>query len=89
MYSNTSYDGVHQLEWQLNENQFLCFFVGSNLSFQFPGSSEANYSSYTLYLEHLGGFLPLLKGKKISKIRPDFVIYDPQFTGALLSFKLV
>merc|ERR1719225_1793805 len=26
-------------------------------------------SAYTLYLEHLGGFLPILKGKRVSKIR--------------------
>ena len=37
--------------------------------------------TYTLYLEHLGGFLPILKGKKVSKIRPEFVIYDPTLTG--------
>lgn len=33
---------------------------------------------YTLYLEYLGGLVPLLKGKKTSKIRPEFVIFDPQ-----------
>ena len=38
-------------------------------------------SSYTLYMEHLGGFLPLLKGKKVCKIRPEFVIFDPQLSG--------
>ena len=31
-----------------------------------------------LFLEHLGGFLPLLKGKRVSKLRPEFIIYDPQ-----------
>lgn len=36
---------------------------------------------YTLYLEYLGGLVPLLKGKKTSKIRPEFVIFDPQATG--------
>ena len=48
-------------------------------------SSSNNFqtasSSYTLYMEHLGGFLPLLKGKKVCKIRPEFVIFDPQLTG--------
>lgn len=42
---------------------------------------EANQSSgtcYTLYLEFLGGLVPLLKGKRTSKIRPEFVIFDPQ-----------
>lgn len=35
---------------------------------------------YTLYLEYLGGLVPLLKGKKTSKIRPEFVIFDPQLS---------
>ncbi|XP_049821138.1 tubby-related protein 4 isoform X2 [Aethina tumida] len=42
---------------------------------------ENNLSSgtcYTLYLEYLGGLVPLLKGKRTSKIRPEFVIFDPQ-----------
>ncbi|XP_074661858.1 tubby-related protein 4-like [Tubulanus polymorphus] len=33
---------------------------------------------YTLYLEYLGGLIPLLRGKRASKIRPEFVIYDPK-----------
>lgn len=50
--------------------------------------------SFTLYLEHLGGLVPLLKGRRISKIRPEFVIFDPQYDGIefdyyfLISFKL-
>lgn len=36
---------------------------------------------YTLYLEYLGGLVPLLKGKRTSKIRPEFVIFDPQVEG--------
>ncbi|CAG9773004.1 unnamed protein product [Ceutorhynchus assimilis] len=42
---------------------------------------DCNISSgtcYTLYLEYLGGLVPLLKGKRTSKIRPEFVIFDPQ-----------
>lgn len=39
---------------------------------------------YTLYLEYLGGLLPLLKGKRTSKIRPEFVIFDPQTEGKSL-----
>ncbi|CAD7089983.1 unnamed protein product [Hermetia illucens] len=39
-------------------------------------------SCYTLYLEYLGGLVPLLKGKRISKIRPEFVIFDPQVEEA-------
>lgn len=38
---------------------------------------------YTLYLEYLGGLVPLLKGKKTSKIRPEFVIFDPQVSSKL------
>ena len=51
-----------------------------------PASSNSfptTASSYTLYMEHLGGFLPLLKGKKVCKIRPEFVIFDPQLTGGI------
>lgn len=45
---------------------------------------DSNLSSgtcYTLYLEYLGGLVPLLKGKRTSKIRPEFVIFDPQVEG--------
>lgn len=45
---------------------------------------EANVGSgtcYTLYLEYLGGLVPLLKGKRTSKIRPEFVIFDPQLAS--------
>ena len=31
----------------------------------------------TTYFQHLGGFLPILKGRKTSKIKPEFVIFDP------------
>lgn len=40
--------------------------------------SLSSGACYTLYLEYLGGLVPLLKGKRTSKIRPEFVIYDPQ-----------
>lgn len=46
---------------------------------------DSNISSgtcYTLYLEYLGGLVPLLKGKRTSKIRPEFVIFDPQVEDA-------
>ncbi|XP_060839341.1 tubby-related protein 4 [Rhopalosiphum padi] len=33
---------------------------------------------YVLYMEYLGGLVPLLKGKRISMLRPEFVIFDPQ-----------
>lgn len=39
---------------------------------------EASGGHYTLYLEYLGGLIPLLKGKRASKLRPDFVIFDPK-----------
>ncbi|XP_038076860.1 tubby-related protein 4-like [Patiria miniata] len=41
---------------------------------------DANPSSscYTLFLEYLGGLVPLLKGRRVSKLRPEFVIYDPK-----------
>ncbi|CAI9551610.1 unnamed protein product [Staurois parvus] len=36
---------------------------------------------YTLYLEYLGGLVPVLKGRRISKLRPEFVIMDPKTDG--------
>ena len=54
--------------------------VGNDLDLIFcftRHGDEAMGSNYTIYLEHLGGFLPILKGKKTSKIKPEFVIFDP------------
>ncbi|XP_030371459.1 tubby-related protein 4 isoform X2 [Scaptodrosophila lebanonensis] len=51
---------------------------------------DSNLSSgtcYTLYLEYLGGLVPLLKGKRTSKIRPEFVIFDPQVNDSSLYFQ--
>ncbi|XP_023176888.2 tubby-related protein 4 isoform X1 [Drosophila hydei] len=51
---------------------------------------DSNLSSgtcYTLYLEYLGGLVPLLKGKRTSKIRPEFVIFDPQVNDNSLYFQ--
>jgi len=39
---------------------------------------ESSGGHYILYLEYLGGLIPLLKGKRASKLRPDFVVYDPK-----------
>uniref|UniRef100_A0A6Q2Z461 Tubby-related protein 4 n=1 Tax=Esox lucius TaxID=8010 RepID=A0A6Q2Z461_ESOLU len=39
---------------------------------------EAGGPCYTLYLEHLGGLVPILKGRRISKLRPEFIIMDPK-----------
>ncbi|KAH8268664.1 hypothetical protein KR026_011444 [Drosophila bipectinata] len=52
---------------------------------------DSNLSSgtcYTLYLEYLGGLVPLLKGKRTSKIRPEFVIFDPQVNGKMIFITL-
>ncbi|KAG8189031.1 hypothetical protein JTE90_025471 [Oedothorax gibbosus] len=35
-------------------------------------------ATYTMFLEYLGGLVPLLKGKRVSKLRPEFVIFEPQ-----------
>ncbi len=39
---------------------------------------ETSGGHYTLYLEYLGGLIPLLKGKRASKIRPEFIVFDPK-----------
>lgn len=53
---------------------------------------DCNISSgtcYTLYLEYLGGLVPLLKGKRTSKIRPEFVIFDPQIEGKFNQYSVL
>lgn len=39
--------------------------------------SQSSGTCYTLYLEFMGGLIPILKGKRSCKIRPEFVIFDP------------
>uniref|UniRef100_A0A1A9WPG2 SOCS box domain-containing protein n=1 Tax=Glossina brevipalpis TaxID=37001 RepID=A0A1A9WPG2_9MUSC len=50
-------------------------------------SSISSGTCYTLYLEYLGGLVPLLKGKRTSKIRPEFVIFDPQVNDSNVFFQ--
>jgi hypothetical protein len=42
-------------------------------------------------MEYLGGLVPLLKGKRISMLRPEFVIFDPQVDGKYINtlFKFI
>lgn len=42
-------------------------------------------ATYVLYLEYLGGLIPLLTAKRVSKICPDFIIFDPQMKSNHLS----
>lgn len=50
-------------------------------------SPEAGGPCYTLYLEYLGGLVPILKGRRISKLRPEFVIMDPKTDGKAGGFR--
>jgi hypothetical protein len=40
-------------------------------------SSDNNEEFYILYLEYLGGLIPLLTARRVSKLKPDFTIFDP------------
>ncbi|XP_045766051.1 tubby-related protein 4 isoform X2 [Maniola jurtina] len=61
--------------------------AGARLHCTMLRHDDEEAGAYTLYLEHLGGLVPLLKGRRTSKIRPEFVIFDPQaeecVTGSL------
>ncbi|RWS14272.1 tubby-related protein 4-like protein [Dinothrombium tinctorium] len=66
-----------------NIRNFVSFPPASNIRLQCTlirhDDDIVNASTtYILYLEHLGGLIPLLKGKRASKLRPEFVIFDPQ-----------
>jgi hypothetical protein len=41
-------------------------------------------TTYVLYLEYLGGLVPILKGKRASRLKPEFVIYDPQAEDSVI-----
>lgn len=36
------------------------------------------FGGYILYLEYLGGLIPLLRAKRTSKLKPEFIVYDPK-----------
>ncbi|BES87926.1 WD domain, G-beta repeat [Nesidiocoris tenuis] len=46
---------------------------------------DLSANCYTLFLEYLGGLVPLLKGKRTSKLKPEFVIFDPQVADCTCS----
>lgn len=48
-----------------------------------PESTPPSTVCYVLYMEYLGGLVPLLKGKRISILKPEFVIFDPQVDGKI------
>jgi len=62
---------------QINGGRLYCTMIRHDEDYLSSGPY------YTLYLEYLGGLVPLLKGKRTSKIRPEFVIFDPQAEGTL------
>lgn len=82
---------------------FVCYPLKSNLRLQctmkridldIENSSSTNSSNYSgpiyvLYLEYLGGLIPLLTAKRASKICPDFIIFDPEMASSHLSFDSV
>ena len=50
-----------------------------------PTTTNLSGATYVLYLEYLGGLIPLLTAKRVSKICPDFIIFDPQIKTPHLS----
>ena len=66
--------------------EFVCYPLKSSLRLQctmkrLDDDKDKPTSSgpiYVLYLEYLGGLIPLLTAKRVSKICPDFIIFDPQ-----------
>ncbi|XP_059056660.1 tubby-related protein 4 [Achroia grisella] len=75
---------AHTIRCTVPESSELRRFVsrppaaGGRLHCTMLRHDDEEAGAYTLYLEHLGGLVPLLKGRRTSKIRPEFVIFDPQ-----------
>lgn len=63
--------------------------TGARLHCTMLRHDDEEAGAYTLYLEHLGGLVPLLKGRRTSKIRPEFVIFDPQAEGKSILIPLL
>jgi len=61
--------------------RFVCtpLPVGERLHCTMKCMKNKNSSSeyYILYLEYLGGLIPLLSARKVSQLKTDFVILDP------------
>lgn len=78
---------AHTIRCNVPETSELRRFVsrppvaGGRLHCTMLRHDDEEAGAYTLYLEHLGGLVPLLKGRRTSKIRPEFVIFDPQAEG--------
>ncbi|XP_065581676.1 tubby-related protein 4-like isoform X2 [Artemia franciscana] len=66
----------------LSSTRLFCTMIrledGSGESQPDVDGDFGNAATYILYCEFLGGLVPLLKGKRISKLRPEFVIFDPE-----------
>lgn len=64
--------------------QFVCACLPKNerlhCTLKCLSNIKSSHDYYTLYLEYLGGLIPLLSARKSSKLKPDFVIYDPYLT---------
>ncbi|KPJ02892.1 Tubby-related protein 4 [Papilio xuthus] len=73
---------AHTIRCNVPEASELRRFVsrppGGRLHCTMLRHDDEEAGAYTLYLEHLGGLVPLLKGRRTSKKRPEFVIFDPQ-----------
>ncbi len=78
---------------QKSLHSFVCNPLKSHLRLQctmkrVDNEKETNHLTgaiYILYLEYLGGLIPLLTAKRTSKICPNFIIFNPQITTNDLS----
>lgn len=51
--------------------------------------SEVGGLCYTFYLEYLGGFVFIFKGRRVSKLRSEFVIMDSRIDSKVGGFFVV
>lgn len=49
------------------------------------GGAPDSSTVYVLYLEYMGGLVPILKGKRSSKLKTEFIIYDPDMPREVAS----
>lgn len=58
--------------------RLYCTLMRHEIEENCPPARVIENSVYVLYLEYMGGLVPILKGKRSSRLKTEFFIYDPQ-----------
>lgn len=60
--------------------RLYCTLMRHEVEENCPPARAVENSVYVLYLEYMGGLVPILKGKRSSRLKTEFFIYDPEIS---------